>query len=83
MEAEGGILAKPTNPSIPGFHERAKRLSWPLVCGIAALHLAALYGLALALAPDFTTGVERQVVSAFTVTTPTRPDPPPVTASSA
>lgn len=64
-----------TNPSLRGFRGREKRLSWPLVCVIAALHCAALYGLALALAPDFTAGVERQVVSAFSVATP--PPPPP------
>ncbi|MDZ4140159.1 MAG: TonB family protein [Erythrobacter sp.] len=60
-----------------GFRAQRKRLSWPLIAGIVVLHLAALYGLARALAPDFTTSVERGVVSAFTVTITAPPDPPP------
>lgn len=54
-----------------------RRLSWPLVAGIVLLHLAALYGLARALAPDITAVVERQVVSAFTVGPAAPPAPPP------
>jgi protein TonB len=49
----------------------------PLVAAIVLLHLAALYGLARALAPDLTRVVERQVVSAFTVTITVPPAPPP------
>ncbi len=60
-----------------GFRAQRKRLSWPLIAGIVVLHLAALYGLARALAPDFTVSVERGVVSAFTVTITAPPDPPP------
>lgn len=59
-----------------GFRAERKRLSWPLIAGLVLLHLAALYGLARALAPDLTAVVEREVVSAFTVTPPP-PDPPP------
>ena len=50
------------------FQTRPRRLSWPLIAGIVLLHLAALYGLARALAPDFTASVEREVLSTFTVT---------------
>ena len=59
------------------FETRPRRLSWPLIAGIVLLHLAALYGLARALAPDLTASVEREVVSAFTVTITAPPDPPP------
>ncbi|MBY0344262.1 MAG: energy transducer TonB [Sphingomonadales bacterium] len=65
MAGEGAYVAK------------RKRLSWPLVAGIALLHVAALYGLARALAPDLTAAVERQVVSAFTITASPPSDPPP------
>ena len=65
MAGEGAYVAK------------RKRLSWPLVAVIALLHVAALYGLARALAPDLTAAVERQVVSAFTITASPLSDPPP------
>ncbi|NJO14145.1 MAG: hypothetical protein HC870_03220, partial [Rhizobiales bacterium] len=52
-------------------------MSWPLVTGLVLFHIAALYGLSRALAPDFTAAVEREVVSAFTVTITAPPDPPP------
>ncbi len=62
----------------PKFHSRQRRkLSLPLLAGIVLLHVAALYGLARALAPDFTASVEREIVSAFTVTVTAPPDPPP------
>ena len=64
----------PTNRT---FRTRPRRLSWPLIAGIVVLHIAALYGLARALAPDFTASVEREIVSAFTVTVTAPPDPPP------
>lgn len=54
-----------------------RRPSWPLLAAILLLHIAVAYGLARALAPDFTTSVEREVVSAFTVTITAPPDPPP------
>jgi protein TonB len=60
-----------------GFMGRPRRLSLPLLAGIALLHIAALYGLARLLAPDITASVERQVVSAFTVTITAPPAPPP------
>lgn len=58
-------------------HARRRRPSLPLLAGIALLHIAALYGLALALAPDLTATVQKQVVTAFTVTVATPPPPPP------
>lgn len=61
---------------VDGFRSRRKRLSWPLIAGIIALHVAGLYGLARALAPDITASIEREVVSAFNITPPP-PDPPP------
>lgn len=59
------------------YSTRRKRLSWPLVTGIIVLHVAGLYGLARALAPDITASVEQQVVSAFTVTITAPPAPAP------
>lgn len=43
---------------------------------IGLLHVAAFYGLVRAFAPDLTASVERSVVSAFTVTVTSPPDPP-------
>ncbi|MEQ5787689.1 energy transducer TonB [Erythrobacter sp. NFXS35] len=60
-----------------GFRRRRRRPSLPLLAGIVLLHVAGLYGLASAFAPDFTASVEGRVVSAFTVTVTTPPDPPP------
>jgi protein TonB len=48
-----------------------------LLVVIILLHIAALYGLALGLAPDLTASVQKQVVSAFTVTVTTPLPPPP------
>lgn len=59
------------------FQTRPRRLRWPLIAGLVLMHLVALYGLARALAPEFTAGVEREVVSAFSVTITAPPDPPP------
>ena len=63
--------------NLHGFRARRRRISLPLIVVIAILHVAALYGLARALAPDFTATVEREVVSAFTITPAAQPDPPP------
>jgi len=49
---------------------------WALLTGIAIFHLFALYGLSLLLAPQFTASVQREVVSAFTVTVTAPEDPP-------
>lgn len=59
------------------FVTRPRRLRWPLIAVIVVLHVAALYGLARALAPDFTAAVEREVVSAFSIPPPAPPAPPP------
>lgn len=60
-----------------GFQHRRRRPSLPLLAGIVVLHVLALYGLARGLAPDLTASVEKQVVSAFTVTVTAPPPPPP------
>lgn len=79
MERLGGVrtVVEETATSARGYGAQRKRLSWPLVTVIVLLHIAALYGLSRALAPDFTAAVEREVVSAFTVTITAPPDPPP------
>jgi protein TonB len=59
-----------------GFRARPRRPSWPLVAAIVLAHLAALYGLARALAPDITAAVTQSVVSAFAVPAPPAPPPP-------
>ncbi|MEE4537847.1 MAG: hypothetical protein V2J51_05060 [Erythrobacter sp.] len=53
---------------------------WGLILAIVVAHVAALYGLSRALAPDFTAGIEREVVSAFTLDAPELPEPPPPSA---
>ena len=63
--------------SRPDFQSRKRRISWPLIAGLVALHIAALFGLARMFAPDLTAAVARDVVSAFTVTITAPPDPPP------
>ncbi|MGB3710283.1 MAG: hypothetical protein WA985_01185 [Erythrobacter sp.] len=59
------------------YQGKPKGVRWPLVLGIVALHVVALYGLSRALAPEFTASIEREVVSAFTVTVSSPPEPPP------
>lgn len=59
------------------FKARKQPVRWPLVAGIVLLHVAGLYGLARALAPDFTASVAREVVSAFSIPAPPPPAPPP------
>ncbi|MCK0129355.1 TonB family protein [Erythrobacter sp. F6033] len=54
-----------------------RRPRWWVIVLIVLLHIAALYGLGRALAPEFTGSIERTVVSAFTVTITAPPDPPP------
>lgn len=44
---------------------------------VALLHLAAIYALAKAFAPQGTSSVERAVLESFTVTVPVAPPPPP------
>lgn len=57
---------------------RAARIGISLV--IVLLHLALLYGLMRAFAPDFTAATVDKALSAFTVTITTPPPPPPVEA---
>nr|WP_298931110.1 TonB family protein [uncultured Erythrobacter sp.] len=54
-----------------------RRPRWGMIALIMLLHLAALYGLGRAFAPEITGSVERTVVSAFTVTITAPPEPPP------
>lgn len=52
---------------------------WLLLAGIIVFHVVALYGLSRLLAPQLTASIEREVVSALTVTitTPAQPETPP------
>ena len=61
------------------FSEVPRKPRPALIVLIVLLHIAALYGLARAFAPDFTQQVERTVVAAFTVTitAPEEPNPEP------
>ena len=66
----------------PRFSATKRRLKPGTLVLIGLLHLLAFYGLVRAFAPDFTAGVERSVVSAFTVTVtapeePEAPEPEP------
>ena len=63
-----------------GFLKRSKRPKIRTIAAIFLLHIAALYGLALAFAPDMTATAQRAVVSAFTVTVTAPPDDPPADA---
>ncbi len=76
MEQASG-MANEVGNGAQGFRHRRKRISLPLIAAIVVLHLGLLYGLTRAFAPDFTAAVEREVVSAFTVTITAPPDPPP------
>ncbi|MEP3049824.1 MAG: hypothetical protein ABJP48_10300 [Erythrobacter sp.] len=59
-----------------GFAKTRHRPKLPILILIVLLHIAALYGLARAFAPDFTQSVEESVLSTFTVTVTTPPPPP-------
>ena len=59
------------------YSGRPQRIRPGVIVFIALLHIAALYGLARAFAPQFTGSIERSVVEAFTVTITAPPDDPP------
>lgn len=63
------------SPAWP-YARRRRRLRWPLLVALAAVHVAALYWLAYALAPDLATSVEREVIAAFEVAPAPSPPPP-------
>jgi protein TonB len=60
-----------------GYLKKRSRLHPGMIVLIVLFHLAAIYGLTRALAPEFTETVERGVVEAFTVTITAPPDDPP------
>ncbi len=62
-----------------GYGAQRKRLNWKLIVLIVLLHLAALYGLARALVPEFTASVIEQATSLVTVTVSTYEEDPPET----
>jgi len=64
-----------------GYKGKPRGVRWPVVTAIVLFHLLALYGLSRALAPELTASLQRDVVSAFTVTVTTPPDPPPPAAT--
>ena len=61
----------------PFSARRRKPNPW-VIAGVTVIHVALFYGLIRALAPGAVQSVERSVVSAFTVTVTTPPDPPPL-----
>ena len=59
-----------------GFHGR-RRMSWPLIAGIAAAHVLVVIGLTYAFAPDFSRMVVDEATSLVTVTVSTYEEPEP------
>ena len=53
---------------VPRYSANKRRLRWPLLVAIAALHLVLLYAIARVFAPDITQSVESDVIAAFDVT---------------
>jgi protein TonB len=64
-------------PIDQGFARQRRKPRIGTIIAIVLLHIAALYGLGRAFAPDFTQSVEQGVVAAFTVTVTTPEEPPP------
>ena len=75
MGSNGAVMADFSNRDGRG----SRPLRWPLLLAIALAHLGALYLLGKLLAPDFTGGIEREVVAAFSLESPPDPPPPPQT----
>ncbi|NNK46428.1 MAG: TonB family protein [Altererythrobacter sp.] len=61
-----------------GFLKRERKLRPGVIVLLVLLHIAALYGLTRALAPDFTQAIERNVVETFTVTITAPPEDPEI-----
>lgn len=73
----GRSAARSGAGSVP-YYARRRRIRWPVIAVIALLHGVVLYGLALALAPDLTRSIKREVVAAFDISQPQpEPAPPP------
>ena len=62
-----------------GYAATPKRLNWKLIVLIVLLHIAVLYGLARALAPEFTSRIVEQATSLVTVTVSTYEEDEPET----
>lgn len=54
-----------------------RRVRWPLLAGIAILHLGLLYVLAQAFAPEAVRSVQQSTIASFNVSAPDRSPPPP------
>ncbi len=61
-----------------GYLKRRRKLRPGVIIALILFHVAALYGLTRALAPDLTQSIERSVVEAFTVTITAPPEEPEV-----
>lgn len=61
-----------------GFLRSKRRLRPGVIVLLVLFHIAAIYGLTRALAPDFTQAIERNVVETFTVTITVPPEEPEV-----
>ena len=61
-----------------GFLRRKRRFRPGVIVLLVLFHIAAIYGLTRALAPDFTQAIERNVVETFTVTITAPPEEPEV-----
>lgn len=64
-------------PADASFAARPRRPQPLTLVAVALLHLAAIYALARAFAPQATASVERAVLASFTITVPVQPPPPP------
>ena len=73
-----GSDANRAGRSSEGYGNARRRPRIGLILLLVLLHLGALYGLARLFAPDMVAGVEREVLSTFSIpTAPPEPAPPP------